>query len=80
MWLGYLAGGTFDNDGAIGHYSVVVDALSDAPPPAVLVDALVGRSAVLRNSDGLAEAPADAHAALKLARQLGYAAVRQWRS
>lgn len=52
---------------------MVVDALSDGPPLAVLVHALTGRSAVLRNSAGLAEAPADARAALQLARQLGYA-------
>ena len=74
VWLGYLASGTFDNDRAIGHYSMVVDALSEGPPPADLVDALVGRSAVLRNAAGLAEAPADARAALALARQIGYPA------
>jgi predicted ATPase len=73
VWLGFLAAGTFDNDRAISHYAVVVDALSDGPPRVGLVDALVGRSAVLRNSAGLTEAPADAHAALQLARQLGYA-------
>jgi non-specific serine/threonine protein kinase len=73
VWLGFLAAGTFDNDRAIGHYAVVVDALSDGPPRAGLVDALVGRSAVLRNSAGLTEAPANAHAALKLAGQIGYA-------
>jgi non-specific serine/threonine protein kinase len=73
VWLGFLAYGRFDTDSAIGHYSLVVDALSDGPPLVALVDALLGRSAVLRNSAGLAEAPADARAALSLARQIGYA-------
>ena len=72
VWLGRLADGTLDNDRAIGHYSTVVAALREGPPSADLVDALVGRSWVLRNSTRLTEAAADARAALELARRIGY--------
>ena len=73
VWLGHLARGTFDYDVALRHYSTVVEALADGPPSADLVDGLLGRCAVLRNTTGLEEATADARAALELARQIGYA-------
>jgi len=73
LWLGELARGTFDYDIALRNYNTVAAALRDGPPSADLVDSLRGRCAVSRNMSGLAEATADAHAALELARQVGYA-------
>ena len=73
VWLGKLARATFDYDAALRHYSTVVEALADGPPSADLVDGLLGRCAVLRDTTGLEEATADARAALELARQIGYA-------
>lgn len=48
-------------------------ALRDGPPSAGLVDGLLGRCAILRNTAGLEDAAADARAALGLARQMSYA-------
>ena len=73
VWLGFLTYLTFDNTRAIGHLSTVVDALGDGPPSPDLVDALNCRCSVLRNAAGLEDAAADAHAALELARRIGYA-------
>jgi DNA-binding CsgD family transcriptional regulator/tetratricopeptide (TPR) repeat protein len=73
LWLGHLARGTFENDTALHHYSTVVGALRAGPPSADLVNSLLGRCAVLRNTSSLAEATADARAALELARQISYA-------
>jgi predicted ATPase/DNA-binding CsgD family transcriptional regulator len=73
LWLGRLAGSTFDNPSAIGHYTTVVDVLAERPPSPDLVDALWGRCSVLRNTGGLAEATSAAGAALELARRIGYA-------
>jgi predicted ATPase/class 3 adenylate cyclase/DNA-binding CsgD family transcriptional regulator len=73
LWLGRLAGRTSDGS-AVSHFTTVVDALTDCPPSADLVQALWGRSSVLRNlgtTAGLEEASADADAALSLARQMG---------
>ena len=74
LWLGHLARGTLDNDVALRHYSTVVEALADRTPSADLVDGLLGRCAVLRNTTGLEQATADARTALALARRSGYAA------
>ncbi len=65
---------TFDYDTALGHYGTVVAALTHGPPSADLVEALAGRCAVLRNMTSLEQAEADARAALKLAREIGYPA------
>ena len=48
-------------------------ALRDGPPTADLVDGLIGRCAVLRNTTDLNEAATEARTALELARRLGYA-------
>jgi DNA-binding CsgD family transcriptional regulator/tetratricopeptide (TPR) repeat protein len=72
-WLGYLARMTFDNDIALRHYGTVVQALQDRPPSPDLVDGLVGRSGVLRNTSDLEHAKAAARTALEFARQIGYA-------
>jgi predicted ATPase/DNA-binding CsgD family transcriptional regulator len=73
LWLGHLARVTFDVDIALSHYGKVAAALWDGPPSADLVDSLLGRCAVLRNTLRLERATADAHNALELARQRGYA-------
>jgi predicted ATPase/DNA-binding CsgD family transcriptional regulator len=75
IYLGKFAGRTSDSS-APSHFTTVVDALTERPPSADLVLALVGRSSVLRNlgtTAGLEEASADANAALPLARQIGHA-------
>jgi len=71
-WLGHLAGFTFDYGMALRHHETAVAALQDSPASADLVDGLLGRCGVLRNRMSLEEATADAHAALDLARQIGY--------
>jgi predicted ATPase/DNA-binding NarL/FixJ family response regulator len=73
LWLGHLARGTLDGDSALRHYSAVVQALTDKPTSQDLVDGLLGRCAVLRNTTSLEQASADASTALTLARQIGYA-------
>jgi predicted ATPase/DNA-binding CsgD family transcriptional regulator len=70
VYLGKFAGRTSDNS-AVSHFTTVVDALTDGPPSADLVLALVGRSSVLRNTAALEEASSDANAALPLARRIG---------
>jgi predicted ATPase/DNA-binding CsgD family transcriptional regulator len=74
LWLGQLAYFAFDYDIALRHFSAVVEALSGGRPSADLVDSLLGRCAVVRNTTGPDEAIADARTALELARQIGYAA------
>jgi predicted ATPase/DNA-binding NarL/FixJ family response regulator len=73
VWLGHLTQGMLDYELALRHYSTVVAALRDGPPSTDLVDGLVGRCTLLRNTTGLAQATADARAALELSRQMGYA-------
>jgi len=73
VWLGYLARGTLDYELALRHYSTVVAALGDGPPSTSLVDGLIGRCAVLRNTSDLEHATADARTALELSRQISYA-------
>jgi predicted ATPase/DNA-binding CsgD family transcriptional regulator len=72
--LGQLVYMTFDYDSALSRYSTVVAALRDRPPSPDLVEALLGRCAVLRNMTSLEQAAADARAALELAREISYAA------
>jgi tetratricopeptide (TPR) repeat protein len=72
VYLGKFLGRTSDIS-AVDYLTTVVDALTDGPPSADLVLALVGRSSVLRNTAGLEEAASDANAALALARRMGYA-------
>jgi predicted ATPase/DNA-binding CsgD family transcriptional regulator len=72
--LGQLVYMTFDYDSALSRYSTVVAALRDGPASADLVEALLGRCAVLRNLPSLEQAAADARAALELAREISYAA------
>jgi DNA-binding CsgD family transcriptional regulator len=74
LWLGHLAFGGIDFGVIADHYTTVVDALEDRPPSTDLADGLTGRCHALRNMGRLAEAEADARAALDLARQLKYPA------
>jgi predicted ATPase/DNA-binding NarL/FixJ family response regulator len=74
VWLGHLARFTFDYNIALRHYNTVMEALAGEPPSADLVDSLLGRCAVMRNTTGLEEVAADTRTALDLARQIGYAA------
>ena len=72
IWMCNLSQGTSNYDTLLAQYSAVADALADGPPSDDLVDSLTGRSGALRNLGRLAEATADARAALALARQTGY--------
>ena len=72
LWLGHFARGTLAYEVALGHYGTIVEALAGRSPSADLVDGLIGRSAVLRNTMNLEEASGDAHTALDLARRLSY--------
>ncbi len=75
VWLGKLVGQTADIS-ALSHFTTVVDGLTDGPPSAEMVLALLGRSSMLRNlrtTAGLEEATSDASSALALARRMGYA-------
>jgi predicted ATPase/DNA-binding CsgD family transcriptional regulator len=74
LWLGHLARAMSDYDIALSHYGMTVAALEDDPPSADLIDGLLGRCGVLRNTTNLEQATVDACAALELARQIGYAA------
>ena len=72
VWICNLSQGTSNYDALLGGYSAVSAALADGPASADLVDSLTGRSAALRNLGRLAEATADARAALALAGEIGY--------
>jgi predicted ATPase/DNA-binding CsgD family transcriptional regulator len=74
IWLCRLSAlGGSDYGPLIDRYTMVVDALREGPPSGDLVDALAGRSVALGIVGPLADATADAHAALELARQINYA-------
>jgi predicted ATPase/DNA-binding CsgD family transcriptional regulator len=71
--LGRLAYGTSDYPAALEVFAKVVDLLTPAGPSGLLVDALIGRSNVLRNTMRLEEAEHQAHQALGMAETIGYA-------
>jgi predicted ATPase/DNA-binding CsgD family transcriptional regulator len=73
-WLGDLSRVGSDRSLVLSHFSMVVDALREQPPSPELVEGLTGRSSALRNVGRLAEAAEDAHTALRLAREIRYAA------
>lgn len=72
--LGELSKVVSDFSLVLGHFSTVVDALREQPPSRDLVEGLAGRCGALRNIGRLDEAAEEGHAALKLARQIRYAA------
>jgi DNA-binding CsgD family transcriptional regulator/tetratricopeptide (TPR) repeat protein len=70
IWLGRLRG-TYDSE-ALGYYDQAVEILRRGSPSTDLAEALVSRSAVLRNQGRLAHAADDARGALEMARELEY--------
>ena len=71
-WLGMAASGQADMAGALGHYTVICDAIGDRGASPVLINALTGRSWNLTNMGRTAEAAEVARSALTLAREAGY--------
>jgi predicted ATPase/DNA-binding CsgD family transcriptional regulator len=72
FWLGWAAGFSAETAAALGHFTVLRDAVADRPPSRALADALAGRSVVLLNMGRLAEAADDGRRALAIARELAY--------
>jgi DNA-binding CsgD family transcriptional regulator len=71
-WLGMAASGQADMAGALGHYTVICDAIGDRGASPVLINALTGRSWALQELGRTAEAAEVARSALTLAREAGY--------
>jgi predicted ATPase/DNA-binding CsgD family transcriptional regulator len=74
FWLGRLTTIMGDYPAALVDITAACDALGDGPPSREHVDALAGRSVVLRNLGRLTEAADDGRQALRLARQASYRA------
>jgi predicted ATPase/DNA-binding CsgD family transcriptional regulator len=74
FWLGRLTTVMGDYPAALVDITAACDALGDGPPSREHVDALAGRSVVLRNLGRLPEAADDGRRALHLARQVSYPA------
>jgi DNA-binding CsgD family transcriptional regulator/tetratricopeptide (TPR) repeat protein len=74
VWLGLLARDTLDLDAAVHHYTCAVDGSSTDQASTILIDALDGRSAALRNLGRFEQAIDDASRALALAQGSGYLA------
>ena len=66
------ASGFADLPGALGHFTVVCDAIGDRGASRLLVDALTGRAWNLTNMGRTAEAAEVARGALAMAREAGY--------
>jgi predicted ATPase/DNA-binding CsgD family transcriptional regulator len=73
-WLGLAAQNSADLTGALGHFTVVRDALGDRELSPLLADCLGSRSVTLSNLGRPAEGAEDARRTLTLARELGYPA------
>ena len=74
FWLGQMALRSADLTGALGHFTVLRDAVADLPPSRALVDGLTGRSVTCANLGRIPEAIEDARRALSLAEELDYPA------
>ncbi len=74
LWLGWLALGTNELVGALGHFTAVRAAAAACGPSPALADGLAGRSAALLNVGRIPEGAEDARRALAVARELGYPA------
>jgi predicted ATPase/DNA-binding CsgD family transcriptional regulator len=72
FWLGWAAGFSAETTVALGHFTVLRDAVTDRPPSRALADALAGRSVVLQNMGQIPEAANEARRALAIARELAY--------
>ena len=74
IWLGWMAVGSADLAGALGHFTAVRDAIGDRPPCRALADCLAGRSVTLANLGRTPEAVRDGRRCLAVARELRYPA------
>jgi DNA-binding CsgD family transcriptional regulator/tetratricopeptide (TPR) repeat protein len=74
FWLGQMALRSADLTGALGHFTVLCDAVADLPPSRALVDGLTGRSVTRANLGRVPEAIEDARRALSLAEEIDYPA------
>ena len=72
FWLGWAAAFSADTTGALGHFTVLRDAVADQPPSRALADGLVGRAMQLRETGRIVEAAGEARRGLAVARQVGY--------
>ena len=72
FWLGWTALFSADLAGALGHFTVLRDAVADRPASRALADALAGRAMHLRAMGRIPEAAGDARRALAVARELDY--------
>ena len=72
--LGHAACSIGEGEAAVGHFTAVVDAVTDGGPSRTLADGLAGRSTVLPLTGRGVEAAEDAHRALAVAGELGYPA------
>jgi predicted ATPase/DNA-binding CsgD family transcriptional regulator len=73
-WLGWTAVYSADLEGALGHFTVLRDAVGDWGPSRALADGLAGRSTTLANMGRFAEAADDGRVSLAVAREVGYSA------
>jgi predicted ATPase/DNA-binding CsgD family transcriptional regulator len=74
FWLGWTAVYSADLAGALGHFTVLRDAVGDRGPSRALADSLAGRSTTLANMGRFAEAADDGRRSLAVAREAGYPA------
>jgi len=72
FWLGQTALSSGDLTDALGHFTVVCDAVGDRGPSRAMADCLGGRSVTLSNLGRVAEAVEEGRRALAMARELGY--------
>ena len=71
IWLGRACTEMADPAGALEHYTVILEEISDQDRPVILAACLGGRAAALLGLARLAEAAADSHRSLELARRAG---------
>jgi predicted ATPase/DNA-binding CsgD family transcriptional regulator len=72
FWLGWTALFAADLAGTLDHFTALRDAVTGQGPSRALADALVGRSAALRELGQIAEAADEGRRALAMAREAGY--------
>jgi predicted ATPase/DNA-binding CsgD family transcriptional regulator len=74
-WLGLTALFSADVAGALGHFTMLRDAVAGWSPSRPLAEGLFGRGAALLNMGRLAEGDADVRRALAMAREIGHPTV-----
>jgi len=74
FWLGQAAYYSADLHAALGHFSVVRDAIGGRGPSRALVDCLGGQAVIFAKLGRIPEAARDARRSLSLAREVGYPA------